>query len=141
MKKILFLAVLVLSVCYSCIPDDSDSGADPDGPITANIKFEVVATRNSEAVITTTIDNTTETENADSLPFSLTYAQTEIETGTYLKLSFLENGTYNVTPEGSSWTDYTAILTIYIDNAAVKTESFEITEGDSGVKQIDLTIE
>ena len=139
MKKFLLLAILVLSVTYSCLPDDSDSGAD-DGPITANIRFEVVTTRNSEAIIKTTIDNETDTEEAENLPFNKTYAQTEVEAGTYLKLSFVENGTYVVTNEGSSFTDYTAILNIYLNNVLAATESYDITEGDTGVKQVDFTI-
>lgn len=138
MKKFLLLAILALSVTYSCIPDDSDSGAD-DGPITANIRFEVVATRNTEAIIETTIDDVTDTEEADSLPFNLTYPQTEVEAGTYLQLTYLENGTYNVTPDGSSWTDYSVILTIYLNNIAAASETFDVVEGD-GVKQIDFTI-
>ncbi|MEH6536439.1 MAG: hypothetical protein V7719_08615 [Psychroserpens sp.] len=139
MKKLLLLAILVLSVTYSCTPDDSDSGAI-DGPITANIRFEVVATRSSEAIITTTIDDETETEEVESLPFNKTFSQTEVELGTFLQLTYLENGTYNVTPDGSSWTDYTVILTIYINNTAASIGTFVITEGDSEVKQIDFTI-
>ncbi|MDG5492495.1 hypothetical protein [Psychroserpens sp. SPM9] len=139
MKKSLFAILFFSCLIISCIPDDSDSGGD-DGPITANIRFEVVTTRNSEAVITTTIDNETDTENVENLPFSLTYSQTEIEAGTYLRLTYLENGSYSVSEEGSSWTDYSAVLTIYINNSVAATETFDITEDNSGVKQIDLTI-
>ncbi|WP_299336002.1 hypothetical protein [uncultured Psychroserpens sp.] len=143
MKKLLLLAVLVSCISYSCIPDDSDSGADPEGPITANIRFEVVTSRSTDAIITTTIDETTETENVDEsgLPYSKTIADVELESGTFIRLAFLEDGSYVVTPEGSSWTDYNVILSIFADNVLARTETFLVTEDDSGTKQIILNFE
>ncbi|MCD2260485.1 hypothetical protein [Psychroserpens luteolus] len=141
MKKILLLVVLMCSINYSCLPDDSDSGADPDGPVISNIRFEVTTTRNTAAIITTTINNDTQTDEVENLPFSLTYAQVEIESGTYFQLTFLENGVYNVTPEGSSWTDYTAVLNIYIDEVLVRTDIFNVNEDNaSTIREIDLTV-
>ena len=142
MKKILFLMLLMCSITYSCLPDDSDSGAEPAGPTISNIKFEVTTTRNSEAIITTTINNDTETDEVENLPFSRTYAQVELESGIYFKLTFLENGTYSASSGGeTSWTDYTAVLTISIDNVVVRTEIFNINEDNaSTVREIDLTV-
>ncbi|WP_298903655.1 hypothetical protein [uncultured Psychroserpens sp.] len=142
MKKILLLMLFVCSITYSCLPDDSDSGAEPDGPTISNIKFEVTTTRNTEGIITTTINNDTETEEVENLPYSRTYAQVELESGIYFKLTFLENGTYSASSGGgTSWTDYTAVLTISIDNVVVRTEIFNINEDNaSTVREIDLTV-
>lgn len=139
MKKFLLLILIALSTTFSCIPDDSDSGADPEGPITANIRFEVSTTRETEAVITTTIDDVTDSENVTEFPFSLNYANTEVEVGTFLRLTFLEDGSYVVDDEGSSWTDYTAVLTIFVNNIPAQTELFSITEEDAGLRDIVFT--
>ena len=61
--------------------------------------------------------------------------------GTYLKLAYDESGDYVVNTDGSTdWTDYTATLTIYVNNESVKTQLFDVTEGNSGTKEIDYTI-
>ena len=73
---------LVLMGCLiqsSCASDDSN----PEYPKTVNIKFEVTTTRNSEAIITLTLNNQTETVVVESLPFSNTYAQTSVDAGTF----------------------------------------------------------
>lgn len=139
MKKFLLLTLIALSTTYSCIPDDSDSGGDPEGPITANIRFEVSTTRATEAVVTTTIDDATESEDVTDFPYSRNYANTEVEVGTFLRLTFLENGTYVVDDQGSNWTDYTAVLTIYVNNTPAQTELFTITEDDAGLRDVVFT--
>ena len=138
MKKL----VLVI-LCAICLPtmscSSSDDSSNGDDPQIVNIKYEVITSRNSSAIITVTLNNEIQTDEVDDLPYDITYAQTEVSDGTYVKLTYLENGDYVVTPQGSSWTDYTAELKIYVDNAVVASEAFPITEGGSGVKTIDYT--
>ncbi|HPF12379.1 MAG TPA: hypothetical protein PLP62_13055 [Flavobacteriaceae bacterium] len=131
---------LVLMGCLiqsSCASDDSN----PEYPKTVNIKFEVTTTRNSEAIITLTLNNQTETVVVESLPFSNTYAQTSVDAGTFLKLTYLENGIYVSGTGGvNSWTDYSAQLTITVGSEVVKSQSFEVTE-NTGILQIDYTFQ
>ena len=138
MNKTALIIVLIVSLfTLSCSKKDSDS----EYPKTVNIKFDVTTSRNTEAIISTTLNNETETENVDSLPFSITYAQTEVDEGTYLKLSYKEDGIYTSGTGGiDTWTDYTAELKIYVDNQVVKTQSFEISE-NVGLIQVDYTFQ
>ena len=140
MKKLLLTLIVVASFSItSCSSDDDNSGGN-NYPQTVNIKFDITTTRNSEAIINRTLDNDTEIDQVTSLPYSFTYAQQEVNEGTYLKLTFQDNGTYAVGPSGSTWTDYDAELKISIGNNVVKTETFEITSG-GGIVQIDYTFE
>lgn len=137
MKKfILIICVSVSMLFTSCSSDDSSDGNNTQ---TTNIKYEITTSRNSSAIITVTLNNETQTEEVDNLPYSITYAQTEVSNGTYVKLTYLENGDYVVTPQGSSWTDYTAELKIYSGENVIKSEVFTITENNSGIKTIDYT--
>lgn len=132
MKKLITLTFAILTLT-SCSSDD-DSGNS--GSQTVNIKFEVITSRNTDAIITTTINNDTQTDEVEDLPFNRTVAQQEVESGDYLKLTYLENGTYAPIPP--NWTDYTATLTIYINNNVVKTQDFEIVS-NTGIVQIEYT--
>lgn len=138
----LFQIILVFALLplVSCSSDD-DSSNESNYPQTVNIKYEVTTSRNTSAIITTTLDNNTESNTADSLPFSDTYAQTEVNIGTYVKITYLENGIYAVGPNGSNWTDYEAELKIYVNNEVVKSQTIEITENNVGVEMIDYTFE
>lgn len=140
MKKLLFLAIVCLLMLNSCSSDDDSPNSNE--PQVVNITFEVTTSRNSEAIITTTINNDTETDNANNLPYSRTYAQTEVDSGTFLELTYLENGSYAASSGGgSSWTDYTATLNISVNNTVVSTQTFDITETTTGIRRIDFTFE
>ena len=141
MKKLILLVLTIICIpVMSCSSSDDSSGGSTY-PQTVNIKYEVTTSRNSSAIITTTLDNDTDSNTVDNLPFSETYAQTLVNNGSYLKLTYLEDGAYAVGPNGSSWTDYTAELKISVGNNVVKSETFNITEGNSGVVLIDYTFE
>lgn len=138
MKKLLLIPILILNLILTACSSDDDSG--DTGPQTVNITLEITTSRNTEAIVTRTLNNDTQTENLNSLPYSFTYAQQEVSTGTYLKLTFLENGTYAVGPNGSSWTDYTTELRILVGNDVVESETFTVTESNAGtVRQIEYT--
>lgn len=140
MKKLVLTFIVIASFSMlSCSSDDDNSGGS-NFPKTVNIKFDITTTRNSEAIVNRTLNNDTEIDFVPSLPYSFTYAQQEVNEGTYLKLAFQDNGTYAIDETGSSWTNYTAELKISVGNNVVKTETFEITEG-IGVVQIDYTFE
>ncbi|MEH1007049.1 hypothetical protein [Winogradskyella sp. ECml5-4] len=142
MKKILLLVFVISSLTFNSCSSDDNSSNGSEYPKTVNIKFEVIASRNSEAIINRTINNDTQIDNADNLPYTFSYTQTEVNNGTYLKMTYLENGNYTATTGGgTSWTDYTAELNIYVDNLIVKTQTFNITASDFGVKEIDYTFE
>jgi len=139
MKKTLFLIAILSLTLTSCSSDDNKSDEN-EYPKAVNIKFDITTTRNSDAIINRTIDNQTETENVTSLPYSFTYAQQEVNLGTYVKLTFADNGTYIITPQGSTWTDYDAELKITVGTEVVKTQTIQITEGIGNV-QVDYTFE
>lgn len=146
MKRIKEILVLTLVVAISSLSLNScssndDSSSRNEYPKTVNIKFEITTSRNSQAIISTTLNNNTETENVDNLPFSKTLAQTQVNVGTYLKLTYIENGLIIVTPDGTNWTDYSAELKIYVNNVVVKTQTFSMTESDNTVKEINYTFE
>lgn len=142
-KNILLISLVILGfLVSSCSSDDSNSDGDNGSsfPQTVNIKFDIITTRNSEAIITRTLNNDTETVLVPSLPYSFNYAQQEVNQGTYLKLTFQDNGTYLAGPSGSTWTDYNAELKISVGNNVVKAETFEMTS-DGGIVKIDYTFE
>jgi len=139
MKKILFLLTIVGFTIASCSSDDDNSGGN-NYPKTVNIKFDITTTRNSEAIVNRTLDNDTQTDNITSLPYSFSYTQQEVNLGTYLKLTYADNGVYIVTPQGSNWTDYDVELKITIGTEVVKTETIQITEGIGNV-QVDYIFE
>ncbi len=144
MKKIVLFAFVISSlIVASCSSDDDSNPVETsEYPQTVNIKYEVTTSRNSEAIITTTIDNDTQTETINNLPFDTSKIQVEVNNGTYLKLTYLEDGSYIATSDGqTSWTDYEAVLNIYVNNEKVKTATFNITENNSGVKTIDYTFQ
>ncbi|MCB0742974.1 MAG: hypothetical protein KDC67_03655 [Ignavibacteriae bacterium] len=138
MKKLIVIPILILSLILTACSSDDDSG--DTGPQTVNITLEITTSRNTEAIVTRTLNNDIQTENLNNLPYSFTYAQQEVSTGTYLKLTFLENGSYDVGPNGSSWTDYTTELKILVGNNVVESETFTVTESSAGtVRQIEYT--
>lgn len=130
MKKLIALTIAIFSL-ISC-SSNSDSGDDTQ---TVNIKYEVITSRNAVAIITRTINNGNQTEEVDTMPYSFTYAQQEVSTGDYLKLTYTDNSTF---APGETWTNYTATLNIYVNNTIVKTQSFTIT-GSSSLVQIEYT--
>jgi uncharacterized protein YxeA len=140
MKKLLLIVLVAFSFSITSCSSDDDSANGNNYPQTVNIKFDISTTRNSDAIINRTLNNNTETDEITSLPYSFTYAQQEVNQGTYLKLTFQDNGVYAATNEGSTWTDYDAELKITVGNNVVKTQTFEMTEG-TGIVQIDYTFE
>ena len=130
---ILFILLLPLWMC-SCSDDDGNLR-------TVNIKLEVITSNNPEAKITTTLNNDLRTEEVEALPYSYTYAQQEVETGTFVKLTYLDISDVIAGPGGqTSWVDYDATLNISVDNAVVSTKTLVVTEG-SGVLEIDYTFD
>ena len=142
MKKILVILLVVVSTfsMTSCSSDDDNAGGNSNYPQTVNIKFDIITTRDSEAIVNRTLNNNTETDNVQNLPYSYTYAQQQVNQGTYLKLTFKDDGSYAIGTGGSSWTDYSAELKISVGDNVVKTQTFDITEG-VGIVQIDYTFE
>lgn len=123
MKKIVLISLLMSIISLtSCSSDDDNSGGS-EYPQTVNIKFDISTTEYTEAIISRTLNNDTQTENIDNLPYSFTYAQQEVNQGTYLKLAFTDNLTQDGGP-----TSYEAELKISVGNEVVKSETFTITD-------------
>lgn len=139
MKKLFLIPALILSIVLTSCSSDDDSG--DSGSQTANIKVEIITSRNTSAIVTRTLNNDTQTNDIENLPYSFTYAQQNVSTGTFVKLTFLEDGDYSSsTGGGNSWTDYTAELKISVDNNTVSTQNFSVNQSNSGeIKQIDYT--
>jgi len=136
MKKLVLFVFFLSTLCFiSCSKNDSEY------PKSVNIKYEITTTRNTTAMISRTVNNETIDETIENLPYSFTYAQESVDEGTYLKLTFLEYGDYEVGQNGSTWTDYEATLSILVDEEVVKTQTFPMIEFESKLEQIDYTFE
>jgi uncharacterized protein YpmS len=85
MKKLLLIVLVAFSFSITSCSSDDDSANGNNYPQTVNIKFDISTTRNSDAIINRTLNNNTETDEITSLPYSFTYAQQEVNQGTYLK--------------------------------------------------------
>ncbi len=136
MKKIFFLLIAFTGISLLSCSDE-----DPiieEYPKTVNIKFEITTTRNTAAIIDRTFNNDTQTDEVEDLPYSFTYAQQEVNRGSYFKLNYKENGDYPSEPGSSSWTDYDATLKILVDDEVVKNETFMIQIG-TGIVEVDYT--
>ena len=136
MKKNFLLFSLLFSgavlLCCACTSDDNLA----EYPKTVNVKFEMTIVGGADAIITTTINNAAETEDIDGFPYSRTYTQQTVEKGTYLKMEAEDN-----TPCASGVNcDYTAELSISVDNEVVKTEMFSM-DGSIQVAIIDYTFQ
>ena len=137
MKKILTLLLVISSLYLTSCSSDDDNSSGNEYPKTVNIKYDITTTQYTDAVVTRTLDNDTQTENFDSFPYSYTYVQQEVNQGTYLKLTFMHN-----LAQTGGVDDYEAELKITVGNEVVKSETFMITDNDLGVtKQIDYTFE
>lgn len=127
-------SLLLLSACSS----------DDEYPKTVNIKFEINTSNNPEGEITTTINNTSEVEEIESFPYSRAYTQQEVTAGTYLKLTLDDNSDcpsiIDPTNPTSNNCDFTAELSILVDNEVVQTTSFELN-ADVGLVFIEYTFE
>lgn len=118
---LIFILASIISLT-SCSSDDDNSGGN-EYPKIVNIKFDITTTESTEAIISRTLNSDTQTENIDTLPYSFTYAQQEVNQGTYLKLSFTDNLAQDGGP-----TSYEAELKISVGNEVVKSETFTITD-------------
>ena len=137
MKKILTLLLVISSLYLTSCSSDDDNSSGNEYPKTVNIKNDITTTQYTDAVVTRTLDNDTQTENFDSFPYSHTYSQQVVNQGTYLKLTFMHN-----LAQTGGVDDYEAELKITVGNEVVKSETFMITDNDLGVtKQIDYTFE
>lgn len=138
MRFLILVSILVV-LLPSCSPDENDPNVN-EYPKLENLKFDVITSRNTDAIISRTLNNDTEIDTIESLPYSYTYVEEEVNQNTYLKLVYAENGVY-VAGEGiSNWTDYTTELKILVGNEVVKSEMFTVEEGGGNV-QIDYTFE
>lgn len=141
MKKILTFAILLSSIFIASCSSDDDNSNGNNYPQTLNIKYEITTTLNRESIINQTLNNNTETFITSSFPYSHTYAQQEVNQGTYLKLSYQDDDVVLIgTGSGSSWVDYEAELKIFVNNNIVKAETFTIEEA-TGTVEIDYTFE
>lgn len=73
MKKLILLTFAIVSLTMTSCSSNDDSGNNDSQ--TENVKFEVTTSRNTSAIIASTIKNDTQTDDVDNLPFSITYAQ------------------------------------------------------------------
>ncbi|WP_179016796.1 hypothetical protein [Winogradskyella forsetii] len=108
MKKILTLLLVISSLYLTSCSSDDDNSSGNEYPKTVNIKYDITTTQYTDAVVTRTLDNDTQTENFDSFPYSYTYVQQEVNQGTYLKLTFMHN-----LAQTGGVDDYEAELKIY----------------------------
>lgn len=135
-KTYLLLITFFCLIFSSCSKDDDNTS---NYPRVSNIKYEVITSKNTSATITTTLNNDVESHFAGNLPFSTVYAQTDINQGTYVKLTFQENSMGQ--GNNPNWEDYTAELRIYENSNIIKTQTFDITLSNLGVKSIDFAFE
>ena len=138
---IAFFVTLTISI-ISCSSDDENPVNEY--PKTVNIKFEITTSNNPEATVTTTINNDSNSEEISGFPYSQAFTQQEINIGSYLKLTLEDMSDCPVISDpqnpGTNNCDYTAELSILIDEEVIKTESFELTTG-VGTVLIDYTVE
>ncbi|MFC0605213.1 hypothetical protein [Winogradskyella pulchriflava] len=132
MKKVLlFVITLSFLTLNSCSSSSDDDSGGSNYPQTVNIKFEALAnTGGNLQVLATTIDNDSE-DHLETLPFSYTYAQQEVNIGTYLKVQF-QTQSFTIGEEIE--------LKILVDNQSVKSEVFTITQ-ENQVGSIEYTFE
>lgn len=141
MKKILTFAIILSSIIITSCSSDDDNNDGNNYPQTVNIKYEITTTMNRESIVNQTLNNNTETITVSSFPYSHTYAQQEVNQGTYLRLSYQDDDVVSIgTGSGSSWVDYEAELKIFVNNNIVKAETFSIEE-TTGTVEIDYTFE
>jgi len=134
--SVLFITFLCL-IFLSCSKNDDNN--TNNYPRVSNIKYEIITSKNTSAEITTTLNNEEQSHYADDMPFSIVYAQTDINQGTYVKLTFQEISTG--IGGSTNWEDYTAELRMYENNDIIKTQTFDITLDNLGVKSIDFAFE
>lgn len=137
LNKLLSILLACSILFFSACSSDDDKY-----PKTVNIKFEVTTSNNPEAEIKTTINNDSEFEEIESFPYSRAYTQQEVNIGTYLKLTLNDMSDCatvgDPTDPNPINCDFTADLSILVDNEIVKTESFELTS-DVGLVFIEYT--
>lgn len=137
MQKTSILVITFLYFIFSSCSKDDDTTSNY--PRVSNIKYEVITSKNTSATITSTLNNNAESHFVDNLPFSIVYAQTDINQGTYIKLTFQEISTG--IGGNPNWEDYTAELRIYENSEIIKSQIFDITLDNFGIKSIDYTFE
>lgn len=121
MKKFisLFLAVFC-SISISCSSDDNSIKDVKTG----NVKFEVLVSQNRDSKIVTKINSVSTSEINQLFPYSKSYSNVELKSGTVLEVIFVDNTSI---VSGSTFS-YNLELKIAIDNVYVKTETYTVTE-------------
>ena len=136
MKYLLFLPLAFLMFALnSCSSDDSSDG--DDNPSTANITFNVELSDSRGGIVTTKIQNSTETNENASFPFSETFVNQSVSANSFLELEY-QKGNVVSCDTCPAYQEYTATLTILIDADTVVTQTFTIAE-DTQVVRVNHT--